>query len=315
MSPLIENLPGMIGRHPSMLEVYRRVRLVAPRQRSVLIVGETGTGKELVARALHRLGRSRGAPFEAVNCAAIPETLAEAELFGAEKGAYTGSGRNRPGALARAHGGTLYLDEVCSMSLAVQGKLLRAIEDHRFRRVGGQRLERAEFRVVASVSEPLEGLVERGTFRPDLSYRLRGVVVPVPPLRDRPTDIPDLARRFLTNGNAEGMAKTLDPGAIRALLAYRWPGNVRELQALMETLETLVSEATISAAAVYRELAIVEAVRGDRRQLAEVLAATDGNVSQAARASGIPRPTLHRWLREVGLAPAQHNGRPAKTAR
>lgn len=222
----------LIGSTPAMLALRARVERVANTPFTVLIEGESGVGKELVARQIHELSPRRNGPFVAVNCAAIVETLVEAELFGIEERTATGV-RGRRGKFEHADGGTLFLDEIADLSLAAQAKLLRAIQELAVERVGGSATQRVDVRIVAATNQRLAGLVERKLFRPDLFYRLSGVDVQVPPLRDRRADVLELARYFLDR-HRTGHALQLSPAATEALIAYDWPGNVRELQRLME---------------------------------------------------------------------------------
>ncbi len=299
-----ENLPGMIGRHDAMRAMYRLVRKVAPRDIPVLIVGETGTGKELVARALHSLRFANGAPFVDVNCAAVPESIADAELFGAERGAYTGADRRRAGLLEQAHHGTLFLDEVCSMPLGVQAKLLRAIEHGTFRRVGGCDRVRSAFRTVAAVSEPVSSLVTAGQLREDLAYRLAGLEVVIPPLRCRRSDIGPLAEQFLT---CAGTGHRLDGEAQALLCGYAWPGNVRQLKTVVERLAILVDEPLVRYEHVLGEIGHDQLDLLDRESLRQVLART-GSIRAAARALEIPQTTLRRRLKALDLLPSVRRG-------
>ncbi len=302
MSAAAQNLPGMIGRHPSMLEVYRLVRRAASSELPVLIVGETGTGKELVARALHDLGEFRDGPFVDLNCAAVPESLAEAELFGWERGAFTGAVRQTQGLLQTAHGGTLFLDEACSLSQGLQTKLLRVIELQDFRRVGGRKRLHSRFRLVTAVTTPLEELVARGALRDDFAYRIAGITVTLPPLRTRGRDVRCLAQYFLQAAARDGRSpKRLEPDALELLARHRWPGNVRELQTLMERLELFAEGPTVSAAAVLAHLPVNSANRHERATLTMALEAHGWDVRQTARALGIARSTLYRWLKQHGL--------------
>ena len=228
----------IVGESAPIRRLLEDVRRIATSEASVLIVGESGSGKELVARALHAGSPRSGRAFVAVNAAALPESLAEAELFGHEKGAFTGAVGSRPGRFELAHGGTLFLDEIGTLSAAVQSKLLRAIETREVERVGGRRPIRVDFRLVSATNESLEDRVAAGTFREDLFYRINAVVVRIPPLRERPDDIPLLARHFLRrlasrHGRGE---KTLSPAVVERLRGHPWRGNVRELRHAIEAL-------------------------------------------------------------------------------
>ena len=229
----------LVGSTPVMHALRERVERVAATDFTILIEGESGTGKELVARQLHDLSRRRNGPFVAVNCAAVVETLLEAELFGIEERTATGV-RGRRGKFEHAEGGTMFLDEVSDLSLSAQAKLLRAIQDLAVERVGGQGARRVNTRIVAATNRPLSELVTRGLFRADLYYRLSGVEIHVPPLRDRRDDIPELARYFLAR-HRQTRELSLSPAAEEALSLYHWPGNVRELERLMERAVALAS--------------------------------------------------------------------------
>lgn len=240
----IEPLPGMIGSAPAMDEVYRLARLVARRNTTVLVMGKTGTGKELVARAIHDLsGRARG-PFVTVNCAAIPEALLEAELFGHSRGAFTGAVQSRLGRIHAAHGGTLFLDEAGELPLSMQAKLLRFLQYGEVQRLGSSDVFRVDVRVVAATNADLEERVERGEFRADLYYRLSVFPIELPPLCERVEDIVPLALAHLENLGREAAmpAKSLTPAAKALLRRHAWPGNVRELQHAVERAFILAEE-------------------------------------------------------------------------
>jgi Nif-specific regulatory protein len=229
-------LPGIVGDSPAMREVYRLVRLVAPTPASVLLVGETGTGKEVVARAIHRLSPRAEGPYVRVNCCALAESLLESELFGHVKGAFTGAIDNKTGRFEAAHGGTIFLDEIASMTPKLQVKLLRVLQEKEFERVGESRTIRVDTRVIAATNQFLEDEIASGRFRDDLYYRLNVVAVELPPLRERREDIPALARFFLERHSEEHRrdAPELTPEVNTILLDHDWPGNVRELENYME---------------------------------------------------------------------------------
>lgn len=296
-------LPGMIGRHPAMLEVYRLTRLAARSDLPVLIVGETGTGKELVARALHYLSPVSSGPFIDINGAALPESLAEAELFGSERGAFTGATRVTAGLLETADGGTLFLDEACSLSLSVQAKLLRAIELQEFRRVGGRTRRRSRFRLVTAIARPLDELLVSGTWRSDFAHRVSAFTIGIPPLRARRRDIADLAVHFLAAKRDGHPPKRIAAEATELLSRHDWPGNVRQLRMLMERLHVAVEEPTIGVAALMDLLPIPRASKDhDARHLFRVLAESGWHTQKAARALGVSRATLYRRIRQHGLA-------------
>ncbi len=221
---------AIVGDDPSLRATLARAALVAPTMTPVLVTGESGTGKELLARGLHALGPQPNGPFVAVNCGALPRELAESELFGHERGSFTGAGARRPGWFEEASGGTLVLDEIGELPLDLQPKLLRVLESGRLRRIGGTGEIGVRARIVAMTLRNLEGEVQRRTFRPDLYYRLAGICLRLPPLRERRADIPKLAQHFLTEIAAEVGPRQLDSGALAALSAADWPGNVRELR-------------------------------------------------------------------------------------
>ena len=234
-------LPEMVGESPAMLEVARLVRLVAPRSASVLIEGETGTGKELVARAVHLLSARASKPYAVLNCAAIPETLLEAELFGHTRGAFTGAVQSRTGRIEAAHGGTLFLDEIGEMPLALQAKMLRFLESGELQRVGDNEMMRVDVRVIAASHQPLRLRAKEKTFRLDLYHRLAVFPVYIPALRDRMEDVTPLANHLLSKLGEEMPVKRLSAGAAQRLMEYDWPGNVRELGHVLER-STILAE-------------------------------------------------------------------------
>jgi two-component system response regulator AtoC len=305
----VENL---VGHSPAMVDLYRTIARVAPLDSTVLIQGETGTGKELVARAIHYASPRAQRPFTVVDCAALPETLVESELFGHEKGAFTGATQSRRGLLEAAAGSTCLLDEVGELSPPLQARLLRVLQERVIRRVGGNELVPVDVRIIAATNRDLRRLVDEGRFREDLYYRLKVVTVHVPPLRERPEDIPLLAQHFLRKAAAAagkavvGLAReTLD-----LLAAYPWPGNVRELEHVIERAVILTTSTLLTPEDLPRELrppaaaAPPAAPAGRRMTLEElkrwyveqVLAETGGNKARAAEILGIDRRTLYRIL-------------------
>jgi DNA-binding NtrC family response regulator len=297
----------MIGDAPCMRELRGLLERVAAADSPVLVQGETGSGKELVARSLHALGpRSRG-PFVAVNCGALQEGLLESELFGHERGAFTGAVRSREGLVEVAHGGMLFLDEIGEMSPALQVKLLRVLQDGEVRRVGSNRARRVDVRFIAATNRDLGEAVKEGKFREDLYYRIRVLPVAVPPLRERPADIPALAAHFL-RGLRTG-AREITPRAMAALQAYAWPGNVRELRNIVERMAVLAPAGTADLAQVPAEVrapAAGPAAEGfaadlpleevERRHILRVLDASGGNKTRAAEVLGITVRTLYNRL-------------------
>ena len=249
-----EQLP-LIGRSPAMQEIYRTIARLTTADLTVMINGESGTGKELVARALHDYGKRRGGPFVAINMAAIPRELIESELFGHERGAFTGATTRSPGRFEQANGGTLFLDEIGDMPPEAQTRLLRVLQEGEFTSVGGRVPIKANVRIIAATHRDLRAAIRQGLFREDLFYRLNVVPVRLPPLRERTEDIPPLARHFLERAQADGLpAKALDEGAVERLKRYAWPGNVRELENLMRRLAALCPHPTIGAAEIDAEL-------------------------------------------------------------
>jgi two-component system, NtrC family, nitrogen regulation response regulator GlnG len=249
-----EALP-LIGRSAAMQDVYRVMARVMPTDLTVMILGESGTGKELVARALHELGPRRAAPFVAVNMAAIPRELIESELFGHEKGAFTGAASRAAGKFEQAQDGTLFLDEIGDMPIDAQTRLLRVLQEGEYTSVGGRNARKADVRIISATNKDLRKLIDAGRFREDLFYRLNVVPVRLPPLRQRIDDIADLARHFLSQAARIGLpAKGLDTGALEWMRHYPWPGNVRELENLMRRLAALAREDVITSAMVEMEL-------------------------------------------------------------
>lgn len=305
----------LIGSTPAMLALRARVERVAPTPFTVLIEGESGVGKELVARQIHELSPRRLGPFVAVNCAAIVETLVEAELFGIEDRTATGV-RGRRGKFEHAEGGTLFLDEIADLSLAAQAKLLRAIQELAVERVGGTGTQRVDVRIVAATNQGLAGLVQRKLFRPDLFYRLSGVEVHVPPLRERRDDIPELARYFLDRHRQPHLLR-LSTAAAEALVSHDWPGNVRELQRLIERAVALAESDVIelddlppAVRGAYAENVVPSLRRNDTmrawgaRYARLVLERCQGNKREACRVLDISYHTLGAYLQYRAAASA-----------
>ena len=312
----------VVGESRPWSEVLRQATKVASTETTVLLTGESGTGKEVVARFLHRGSpRSKG-PFVAINCAALPETLLESELFGHEKGAFTGAVATRPGSIERADGGVLFLDEVGEMSPPVQAKLLRVLQEREYRRLGGSRTQRANVRVVAATNRDLAAAIRQGRFREDLYYRLHVFEIGLPPLRERPDDILPLAEAFLEElGGAVGRpAGGISREAREVLLGYRWPGNVRELRNVLERATILCDGGLVAAEHLPHELSRPDAAAGDGKPAAgastpgnynleaaekdlilRALEVSGNNRSQAARLLGLARPQLYTRLRKHGI--------------
>ncbi len=317
-SPSVQRFREMIGRDEKMLIVFEWIRTAAKSDISVLVLGPTGSGKELVARMIHELSRRSVAKFQAVNCAALPDTLFESEIFGYEKGAFTGAHDRKPGRLELAHEGTLFLDEIGDMSLMAQAKLLRVLEERRFERLGGSKSIAVDFRLISATNRPLEQFVRDGRFREDLYYRVNAFAIRLPSLRERQVDIPVLAQRFLARYcAAQGLpldSKSFSREALDLLISYHWPGNIREL-------ESTVSRAALSApgrAIRAQDIEFLHAqtpsvqhsgerlpslAEAERAHIVRVLEAVDWNKKEAARVLDISRGTLYRKIVEYELEP------------
>jgi two-component system nitrogen regulation response regulator NtrX len=313
----------MVGESYIMAQLREQIAMAAPTNGRVLIFGENGTGKELVARSIHALSRRRAGPFVEVNCAAIPEELIESELFGHVKGAFTGAMSDRRGKFEMADGGTLFLDEIGDMSLKTQAKVLRALQEQVVEPVGGTNSVRVDVRVLAATNKDLPTEIRAGRFREDLYFRLNVIPIFVPPLRDRDEDIPVLADHFMAELAREygRRPKRFDAGATSGLRSYRWPGNVRELHNVIERLMIMVPGETISlgdltfldgtvlTATQAREsepLPLHEARdRFERDYILRALAAQNGNISRTAEALGVERSNLYRKMRSFGIVPAR----------
>ncbi len=312
----------IVGSAPAMIEVYKTVAQVAPTTASVLIVGESGTGKELVARAIHAKSPRAQKPFVAVNCAALPESILESELFGHEKGSFTGAQATKRGLFEEASGGTLFLDEASDISPKMQVQLLRVLQEGEIRRVGGSEVIKVDTRVVAATNRDLKADVAAGKFREDLYFRLQVVTVRVPPLRERTQDIKLLITHFL-NKHAERLKRPIPrvaEEALEALERYSFPGNVRELSHIVERAMLLAREGAITATDLPRELATIRAPATgtsgladdwptlatlDRRYIDRVLSRTGGNKTRAAEVLGIDRRTLNRMFARERVAASE----------
>jgi two-component system, NtrC family, nitrogen regulation response regulator GlnG len=255
-----EELP-LVGRSPAMQEIFRTLARLMMIDLTVLINGESGTGKELVARALHDYGKRKKGPFVAINMAAIPRELIESELFGHEKGAFTGANQRQSGRFEQAEGGTLFLDEIGDMPMEAQTRLLRVLQQGEYTTVGGRTPIKTNVRIVAATNKDLRGLIQTGQFREDLYFRLNVVPLRLPPLRERATDIPDLVRHFFQNAEKEGMPrKQVDSDALERMKSYGWPGNIRELENMVRRLAALSPHEVITAPAIEAELGVVSAL-------------------------------------------------------
>jgi DNA-binding NtrC family response regulator len=331
--PIEPGVDGLIGACPAMLDVYKAIGRVAAQDVTVLITGESGTGKELVARAIYQHSRRAKAPFMALNCAAIPEALLESELFGHERGAFTGADRRRIGKFEQCNGGTLLLDEIGDMPSPLQAKILRLLQEQTFERVGGNETLRSDVRVIAATHRDLKARAADGTFRADLYYRLGVFSIPLPALRDRGDDLETLVRHYLRRfGREMGRdVREIDPDALARLRAHGWPGNVRELQsvvkqallqargpvllpAFLPKLAPAAPEAGTAPAALDLEALVRAGLTAnagdlyaaihqdvDRLLLARALDHTQGNHREAARLLGISRQTLRVKLRALGI--------------
>jgi DNA-binding NtrC family response regulator len=317
-SPAVQRFREMIGRDEKMLVVFEWIRTAAKSDISVLILGPTGSGKEVVARMIHELSRRGTNKFQAVNCAALPDTLFESEIFGYEKGAFTGAHDRKPGRLELANNGTLFLDEIGDMSIIAQAKLLRVLEEHRFERLGGNTPIDVNFRLISATNRPLDQFVRDSRFREDLYYRVNAFSIRLPSLRERASDIPVLAQRFLARycaGNGLALdGKSFSKEGIDLLLQYHWPGNIREL-------ESTVSRAALSSPGrVIRpgDIEFLHASEGpldasreklpslaeaERGHIVRVLESVSWNKKQAAGVLEISRGTLYRKIVEYGLEP------------
>jgi DNA-binding NtrC family response regulator len=321
------SLEAQMGPGAAVQRIVEQVEQVAESDLTVLIYGETGTGKELVARAIHDRSSRRGRPFIALDCGAIPDTLVESELFGYERGAFTGAERRKEGYFQLAEGGAIFLDEVGNLPLAAQAKLLRALPEREIRPVGGRDAIPVDVRVIAATNAPLEGTARAGRFRQDLYYRLAEFTIALVPLRERAEDIPHLARRFADEAAMEFRRPVheMSESAIALLAAYPWPGNARELrnvirQAVLRSdgailpehlaLETTngpsaaaVSTEPLDSALTLHDLARLAARDAEQRAIRQAIRASGGNKTRAARALGIDYTTLHRRMRQYGISP------------
>ncbi len=330
-----DRLGMLIGATPSMLRVFETIRTVAPLDVPVLIIGETGTGKELVARALHEGSERADRPFVSVNCAAVPSELVESELFGHEKGAFTGAQSRRAGKVDAARGGTLFLDEIAEMPENLQAKLLRFLQEHTFERVGGDELLEADVRILAATNRDVGDAVRENRIRRDLVYRLNTITISLPPLRDRVDDIPRLIEHFIEEANQRygRSVKGMQPEVLARFLRYEWPGNVRELQNTVDRSvifaqgEMLTSESVVRSSEPLAELAednrILTRVTPDtersmtemkrefveqfeRTYIGELLRLSDGNLSEAARLAKIDKKNFFEKMRRYGIDREQY---------
>jgi DNA-binding NtrC family response regulator len=315
----VEKRSGMVGRSGALTAVLEAIHRAAPTKARVLITGESGVGKELVAKAIHDLSRRAPGPFVKLNCAAIAENLVESELFGHEKGAFTGADRRHEGRFERAHGGTLFLDEVGELPLGTQAKLLRVLQEGEIERVGGKEPVKVDVRVIAATNRDLQAEVKAGRFREDLYYRLNVVPVHVPPLRERKEDIADLAVFLLEKSCQENdlEPRTWEPEALKMLASHDWPGNVRELVHVVDRLAILVAGKTIGPVDVKTALPGARTLQGqaipdsgplyqllegfEKRIIEDRIKKFDGNMSKAAEDLGLERSHLYKKVRRLGV--------------
>jgi DNA-binding NtrC family response regulator len=318
-SPSVQKFREMIGRDEKMLIVFEWIRTAAKSDISVLILGPTGSGKEVVARMIHELSRRAPANFQAVNCAALPDTLFESEIFGYERGAFTGAHDRKPGRLELANEGTLFLDEIADMSIIAQAKVLRVLEERRFERLGGHKAISVDFRLISATNRPLEQFVRDGRFREDLYYRVNAFAIRVPSLRERHVDIPVLAERLLARYcAAQGLpldSKAFSREAIDVLLSYPWPGNIRELEStvsraalsapgrVIRATDIEFLHANVAAPQPVGDSRLPTLADAERAHIVRVLEAVQWNKKEAARVLDISRGTLYRKIVEYHLEP------------
>ena len=323
-------LRWLMGRGQEIQQVIQQIRQVADSNFTILIQGETGTGKELVARSIHQLSARREKPFVALDCGAIPETLIESELFGYEKGAFTGADRRREGHFQLAQGGTLFLDEIVNLPFPTQAKLLRTLEERQVQVLGAKGPLPVDVRIIAAANVPMDGEIRTGRFRQDLYYRLNEFVIVVPPLRERVEDIVYLAERFLAEASLELQrpVRGISDEAVQVLLGYHWPGNVRELRNVIRRAVLLSSDlvepahllplpansaearpvevsAFLPPGLPLREMARMAAAEAERRAIRQALRTARGNKSEAARILGTDFKTLHLKMRRYGIRPGE----------
>ncbi len=310
--------PNIVAQSPKMQEVLATVERVAPTNSTVLLGGETGVGKDLIARAIHQKSRRASGPFIKINSTAIPESLLESELFGYEKGAFTGAAASKPGKFELADKGTLFLDEIGDVPPAIQVKLLRVLQEREFERLGGTRTVKVDVRLVAATNRDLRAALEEGTFREDLYYRLNVVPIDIAPLRERKEDIPGLVHLFISRFSAESdkSVEGITPDAMRILVNYHWPGNVRELQNILERACALAKGTILEASDIHLDVRPARGVESanhflpegmtleqwEDEMIQEALRRADGNKSQAARLLGLSRNALRYRLSKIGIA-------------
>jgi len=309
--------PNVVARSVKMQEVLATVERVAPTNSTVLLGGESGVGKDLIARAIHEKSRRASGPFVKINSTAIPENLLESELFGYEKGAFTGANASKPGKFELADKGTLFLDEIGDVPPAIQVKLLRVLQEREFERLGGTRTVKVDVRLIAATNRDLREALEQGTFREDLYYRLNVVPIDIAPLRQRKEDIPDLVNLFISRfaGDSGKQVKSISPEAMQILVNYHWPGNVRELQNIIERACALANGTVIKPEDIHLDVRPAKAANTsgflpegmtlehwEDEMIREALRRANGNKSQAARLLGLSRNALRYRLSKIGIA-------------
>jgi DNA-binding NtrC family response regulator len=310
--------PNVVARSVKMQEVLATVERVAPTNSTVLLGGESGVGKDLIARAIHEKSRRASGPFIKINSSAIPENLLESELFGYEKGAFTGANASKPGKFELADKGTLFLDEIGDVPPAIQVKLLRVLQEREFERLGGTRTVKVDVRLIAATNRDLREALEQGTFREDLYYRLNVVPIDIAPLRQRKEDIPDLVNLFISRfaGDSGKQVKSISPEAMQILVSYHWPGNVRELQNIIERACALAKGTVLEVGDIHLDVRPAKAANGaggflpegmtlehwEDEMIREALRRANGNKSQAARLLGLSRNALRYRLSKIGIA-------------
>lgn len=309
-----DSFEGMLGASAAMRAVFNSISKVAPTTAPVLILGESGTGKEMAAAAIHRLSPAKNGPFVPINCSAIPESLLESELFGHEKGAFTGAVSQRKGLIESAEGGTLFLDEIGELPPPIQVKLLRFLQEKTFQRIGGRQEIRSNARIVTATNVDLKAAVAAGTFREDLYFRLAVVTISLPPLRERGNDVILMAKAFLQRFAAENDRKGMSftPEALRAFLEYSWPGNIRELQNRVQRAVIMADDKRITAADMEVESpSQTSAPSGtlkdarenvEREMVKQALRKNQGRISAAAAELGVSRPTLYELIEKLGIS-------------
>ena len=310
---------NIVGRSPAMREIFATIERVAPTRATVLLAGESGVGKDMIARAIHQHSPRRGHPFVKINCTALPENLMESELFGYEKGAFTGANVSKPGKFEQADTGTVFLDEIGDVPASIQVKLLRVLQEREFERLGSNKIRHIDVRVLAATNVDLRAALEQGTFREDLYYRLNVMPISIPPLRERREDIPFLAEHFVHKlaKDLGSVAQAISEEAIQKLMQYHWPGNVRELENVIERSMVMASQPVLSAAdirldtapraqrpASNSEYSLPDGMTLDEYEQAvirDALKRANGNKSQAARMLGLTRNALRYRLSQMGM--------------